>query len=266
MVDASDRVVRARTRRDARARDRAADARNAVRPRGRARATTRCSSASRRSRRRRSRSATSSRRARSRCSRRSLAASTLASYEVRQVFFPSKDGTRLSMFLVHRRGLPRDGRRPVVLYGLRRLQHQHDAGVRPVATSCCSSAAASWPSANLRGGGEYGEAWHQAGMLDRKQNVFDDFIAARRVADRRAGTRAPEKLAIQGGSNGGLLVGAVMTQRPDLFGGRRLPGAGGGHAALPPVHGRPLLDPRVRLRRRPAAVPVPARATRRTTT
>ena len=137
-------------------------------------------------------------------------------YEVRQVFFPSRDGTRLSMFLVHRRGLPQDGRRPVVLSGYGGF----DISITPAfdpSDFVLLERGGMVAAANLRGGGEYGEAWHQAGMLERKQNVFDDFIACAEwlVA---SGYTAPEKIAIQGGSNGGLLVGAVMTQRPDLVG------------------------------------------------
>jgi prolyl oligopeptidase len=137
-------------------------------------------------------------------------------YEVRQVFFPSKDGTRLSMFLVHRRDLPKDGRRPVVLTGYGGF----DVSITPAfdpSDFVLLERSGIVAAANLRGGGEYGEAWHQAGMLERKQNVFDDFVAAAEwlVA---SGYTAHERIAIQGGSNGGLLVGAVMTQRPELVG------------------------------------------------
>jgi prolyl oligopeptidase len=137
-------------------------------------------------------------------------------YEARQVFFASKDGTRIPMFLVHRRGLEPDGRRPTLLYGY--------GGFNISLTPSFSPALRVWLErdgvfavASLRGGGEYGEAWHEAGMLDRKQNVFDDFVAAAEwlVSE---GWTTPAKLAIQGGSNGGLLVGAAMTQRPNLFG------------------------------------------------
>jgi prolyl oligopeptidase len=137
-------------------------------------------------------------------------------YEVRQVFFPSKDGTRLSMFLVHRRDLPQDGRRPVVLSGYGGF----DISITPAfdpSDFVLLERGGIVAAANLRGGGEYGEAWHRAGMLERKQNVFDDFVACIEwlVA---SGYSAHEKVAIQGGSNGGLLVGAVMTQRPELVG------------------------------------------------
>jgi prolyl oligopeptidase len=137
-------------------------------------------------------------------------------YEVRQVFFPSKDGTRLSMFLVRRKDLPKDGRRPVVLSGYGGF----DISITPAfdpSDFVLLERGGIVAAANLRGGGEYGEAWHQAGMLDRKQNVFDDFTACVEwlVA---SGYSTHEKIAIQGGSNGGLLVAAVMTQRPDLVG------------------------------------------------
>ena len=137
-------------------------------------------------------------------------------YQTTQVWYASKDGTRVSMFLVHRADLPRDGNRPVLLsgYGGFNINRTpaYDPGNFPLLDR-----GGIFALANLRGGGEYGEAWHQAGMLDRKQNVFDDFIAAAEFLIGEGYTR-PERLAIEGGSNGGLLVGAVMLQRPDLFG------------------------------------------------
>jgi prolyl oligopeptidase len=139
-----------------------------------------------------------------------------ARFEVGQVWYQSKDGTKVSMFLVQRRGLRQDGDRPVLLtaYG----------GFNISLTPQFDPAYFVWLEndgvvavPNLRGGGEYGEAWHQAGMFERKQNVFDDFVAAAEWLITNKYTR-PERLGIEGGSNGGLLVGAVMTQRPDLFG------------------------------------------------
>jgi len=138
-----------------------------------------------------------------------------AAFETRQVFFNSKDGTRVPMFVTHRKGLKLDGTNPTYLYGY--------GGFNISLTPSFSVAIAAWlemggvyAMPNLRGGGEYGEAWHKAGTKLQKQNVFDDFIAAAEwlVANRYT---APDRLAIGGGSNGGLLVGACMTQRPDLF-------------------------------------------------
>ncbi|MFS8868249.1 prolyl oligopeptidase family serine peptidase [Synechococcus sp. H65.1] len=136
-------------------------------------------------------------------------------YEVQQVFYASKDGTRIPMFLVHRRGLARTGDHPTLLYGY--------GGFGISLTPSFSVGLVAWlemggvyAQPNLRGGGEYGEAWHQAGTKLNKQKVFDDFIAAAEWLIAHGYTN-PSKLAIAGGSNGGLLVGACLTQRPDLF-------------------------------------------------
>jgi prolyl oligopeptidase len=136
-------------------------------------------------------------------------------FEVRQVWYASKDGTKIPMFLVHKKGLKPDGKLPTLLYGY--------GGFNASLTPAFNTIAALWAEqggiyavANLRGGGEFGEAWHRAGMLEKKQNVFDDFIAAAEWLIRNGYTE-PSKLAIRGGSNGGLLVGAALTQRPELF-------------------------------------------------
>jgi prolyl oligopeptidase len=139
-----------------------------------------------------------------------------AAFETTQVFYPSKDGTRIPMFIVHKRGLVRDGNHRTYLYGY--------GGFDISLTPAFSPAIIAWmerggvfAQANLRGGGEYGKAWHDAGRLRNKQNVFDDFIAAAEYLMREGYTRTG-RLAIGGGSNGGLLVGACLTQRPELFG------------------------------------------------
>ncbi|MBW4496888.1 MAG: prolyl oligopeptidase family serine peptidase [Oscillatoria princeps RMCB-10] len=146
-----------------------------------------------------------------------------ADYETEQVFYSSKDGTRVPMFITHKKGIQLDGNNATYLYGY--------GGFSISLTPSFSVGQLVWMElggvlaiANLRGGGEYGEEWHQAGMKLQKQNVFDDFIAAAEwlIAN---GYTSPAKLAIGGGSNGGLLVGACMTQRPDLF-GAALPAVG----------------------------------------
>ncbi len=137
-------------------------------------------------------------------------------YETKQVFFPSKDGTRVPMFITHRRDLQLTGGNATLLYGYGGF----NISIRP----SFSVSAVNWLEmggvyavANLRGGAEYGQEWHRAGMLDKKQNVFDDFIAAAEWLIKNKYTRA-KRLAIRGGSNGGLLVAACMLQRPDLYG------------------------------------------------
>lgn len=137
-------------------------------------------------------------------------------FETRQVFYPSKDGVKIPMFITHKKGLKLDGTHPTYLYAY--------GGFNVSLTPAFSVGNLVWmemggvyAQANLRGGGEYGEDWHQAGMKLKKQNVFDDFIAAAEWLIANKYTSTP-KLAIGGGSNGGLLVGAVLNQRPDLFG------------------------------------------------
>jgi prolyl oligopeptidase len=136
-------------------------------------------------------------------------------YETQQVFYPSKDGTRVPMFLVYKRGLKLDGNNPTLLYGYGGFNVTLAPEFNPLRLALLEQGFV-YASANLRGGGEYGETWHQAGMKLQKQNVFDDFIAGAEwlIAN---GYTSPAKLAITGGSNGGLLVGAVMNQRPELF-------------------------------------------------
>src|SRR5205823_5147612 len=129
--------------------------------------------------------------------------------------YPSKDGTPISMFLVHRQGLERDGNTPTLLTGYGGFNISRTPAYY-ASSQAWIERGGLWALPNLRGGGEYGEAWHEAGKRGRKQTVFDDFIAAAEWLIREGCTR-PERLAIRGGSNGGLLVGAAMTQRPDLF-------------------------------------------------
>jgi prolyl oligopeptidase len=138
-----------------------------------------------------------------------------SAYEVKQEWFTSKDGTRVPMFVVHKKGLQQNGKNPTLLTGY--------GGFNVSLTPAFSRTAYLWMEhggvyavANLRGGAEFGEDWHRAGMLDKKQNVFDDMIAA---AEHLIAAKYTDKnhLAIQGGSNGVLLIGAMMTQRPELF-------------------------------------------------
>ncbi|WP_422931595.1 prolyl oligopeptidase family serine peptidase [Singulisphaera sp. PoT] len=146
-----------------------------------------------------------------------------ADYETTQVFYESKDGTRVPMFISHKKGIKLDGQNPTLLYGY--------GGFNIALTPAFSASNLVWmemggifAQPNLRGGGEYGEEWHKAGTRDRKQNVFDDFIAAAEWLISHKYTSTP-KLAIMGGSNGGLLVGACITQRPELY-GAALPAVG----------------------------------------
>jgi prolyl oligopeptidase len=144
-------------------------------------------------------------------------------YTTEQVFYQSADGTRVPMFISYKKGIRRDGQTPTYLYGYGGFDISSTPSFAP-ANLVWMEMGGIYAVANLRGGGEYGEKWHEAGMLHTKQNVFDDFIAAARyLIDNRF--TSTSKLAIGGSSNGGLLVGACMTQRPDLF-GAALPNVG----------------------------------------
>ncbi len=147
-------------------------------------------------------------------------------FETRQVRFPSKDGTSIPMFLVHKKGLVRDGQNPTLLYGYGGFNISLTPGFSAQMVPFIEAGGV-YAVANLRGGAEFGETWHQAGMLAHKQNVFDDFAAAAEYLVREKLT-SPQRLACSGRSNGGLLAGAALTQRPDLF------------AAV--ISGVPLLD------------------------
>jgi len=136
-------------------------------------------------------------------------------FEVKQVFYPSKDGTKIPMFIVHKKGLVLDGKHPTFLYAYGGF----NASTTPffnVSNLVLLENGGVYANANIRGGGEYGDAWHKAGMLEKKQNVFDDFIAAAEYLIREKYSSSAT-LAISGASNGGLLVGACMTQRPELY-------------------------------------------------
>ncbi len=138
-----------------------------------------------------------------------------ADYETKQVFFTSKDGTKVPIFLSYKKGIKMNGQNPVLLYGYGGFNIPMTPGFS-VSNLFFMEQGGIYAVVNLRGGSEYGEAWHKAGMMEKKQNVFDDFIGAAEYLVKEKYTN-PSKLAIRGGSNGGLLVGAAMTQRPELF-------------------------------------------------
>ncbi len=178
-------------------------------------------------------------------------------FEVRQVFYTSKDGTRVPMFIAAKKGIALDGSNPTLFYGYGGFNISLPPAFA-ISRVAWMEMGGVYAQPNLRGGGEFGEAWHKAGTKLHKQNVFDDFIAAAEWLIAQKYTRR-DRLAIQGGSNGGLLVGAVMTQRPDLFG-----------ACLPAVgvmdmlrfqkftEGRTWVDDYGSAARQPGAVPGPA--------
>ena len=168
-------------------------------------------------------------------------------YETKQVFVTSKDGAKVPMFLVHKKGLVLDGNNPTLMYGYGGFNIATTPGFNSLRIALLEQGFV-YASVNMRGGSEYGEAWHDAGTKLKKQNVFDDFIAAAEwlIANKYT---IPAKLAAQGGSNGGLLVGAVINQRPESLPRRDSAGRRHGHAALPQVHDRLELDRRLRLER-----------------
>jgi len=138
-----------------------------------------------------------------------------ADFTTEQVFFTSKDGTKVPMFLSYKKGIKKDGSNPVLLYGYGGFNISMTPAFS-ISNLFFMEQGGIYASVNLRGGNEYGEAWHKAGMLEKKQNVFDDFIGAAEYLVAQKYTQ-PAKLAIRGGSNGGLLIGACMNQRPELF-------------------------------------------------
>ena len=146
-----------------------------------------------------------------------------ADYTTEQVFYPSKDGTRVPMFISYKKGLVKNGANPTLLYGYGGFSISLTPSFSP-ANLVWMEMGGVYAVPNLRGGGEYGQEWHLAGTKERKQNVFDDFIGAGEWLIGEHYTSTP-KLAVFGGSNGGLLVGAVLSQRPDLF-GAALPAVG----------------------------------------
>ncbi len=136
-------------------------------------------------------------------------------YETKQIFYQSKDGTKVPMFIVHKKGMKLDGTNPTMLYAYGGFNVSLTPNFSAMRVAWLEQGGI-WAQPNLRGGGEYGEKWHEAGTKMQKQNVFDDFIAAAEYLIKEKYT-SPDYLAIYGGSNGGLLVGATMTQRPDLM-------------------------------------------------
>jgi prolyl oligopeptidase len=146
-----------------------------------------------------------------------------AGYEVKQVKYKSKDGTEIPMFIVHKKGIKMDGTNPTLLYGYGGFNSSLTPGFS-VSRLAWMEMGGVYAVANLRGGGEYGKEWHESAIKTKRQNAFDDFIAAAEYLISAKYT-SPKKLAIQGGSNGGLLVGAVLNQRPELF-GAALPAVG----------------------------------------